>query len=116
MTSTAQELLDAIGKEYGQQNVHPDALNHSAVNITYLERTFDWYMSLSDRTTAHGKTNYWERQAIRTMRRLLLWQQVRDYQAMQTLRAGLAESLKLLSENQAATNGLYLDMVQGVEE
>lgn len=27
---------------------------------------------------------------------------------------GLAESLKLLSENQAATNGLYLDMVQGM--
>lgn len=116
MTYTAQELLDAIQKEYGQYHVHPDALNHSAVNIAYLERAFDWYMSLSDRTTAHGKTNYWERQAIRTMRRLLLWQMVEAYQEAQTLRAGLADCLKLLSENQAATNGLYLDMVQGVED
>lgn len=69
MTYTAQELLDAIQKEYGQYHVHPDALNHSAVNIAYLERAFDWYVSLSERAAITSKINYWDKQAIRTMRR-----------------------------------------------
>lgn len=115
MTYTAQELLDAIGFEYGQHHVHPDALEHAAVNIAYLERTFDWYMSLSERAAITSKINYWDKQAIRTKRRLLLWQSVAEYQAAQVLRADLAEFFAQLEEDQriAALRGVdWLDSLQ----
>lgn len=74
-----QELIEALRFEYGVKNFRDDVFNNTNVNIIYLERNIAWYEYCRDNAPSTGNYNHYTVQIIRTRRRLLLWQMVRDY-------------------------------------